>query len=191
MKIKLRERAKRKSVPRGASEAIQQLLLAQDWWVAAFQVGTYVATIREPATSAIIADLLARGAQVAVPVRRGHGYGWGWVDTQTRWRKGGHGIQEPFAAPVASPEELRVIVVPGVAFDAQGGRLGHGRGHFDRLLAESGAVLVGLCFESHLVDTVPMESHDIRMDVVVTEKRVIFAPSAAAKLEGLTGGNEA
>jgi 5-formyltetrahydrofolate cyclo-ligase len=191
MKMKLRQQAKRKTAPRGAAEAIQRRLLAQDWWVAAFQVGTYVATAHEPATAAILEDLLARGAQVAVPVRRGRTYGWGWVDAKTRWRKGAHGIQEPKGAPVASPEELRVIVVPGVAFDAKGGRLGHGRGHFDRLLSESGALLVGLCFENHLVDTVPMERHDIRMDVVVTEKRMIFAPPAAAKLENLIGGNEA
>ena len=79
------------------------------------------------------------------------------------------------------------IVVPGVALDAQGGRLGHGRGHLDRLLAQSGALLVGLCFENRLVEAVPMEPHDVRMDVVATEKRMLYAPAAAAKLERLLG----
>lgn len=187
MKKQLREQAQKKAVPRGASEIIQRRLLEQDWWAVAFQVGVYVATEREPSTAALLADLQIRGAQVAVPVRRRQAYAWGWVDAHTRWRNGAHGIREPAVSPEALPAGLRVIVVPGTAFDAQGGRLGHGRGHFDRMLAQSGALLVGLCFESHLVEAVPMEPHDIRMDVVVTEKRILFAPTAAAKLERLTG----
>ena len=127
---------------------------------------------------------------MAVPVQRWQAYGCGWVDAETRWRKGAHGIREPMEAPVAEPDDLRVIVGPGMAFDAQGGRLGHGRGHFDRLLAQSRALLVGLCFENRLVKAVPMESHDVRMDVVATEKRMLFAPTAEAKLEDLIGGNE-
>lgn len=187
MKHELRELAGGKPEPKGASEAIQRRLLAQDWWAAAFQVGIYRSTTKEPSTEALLADLLARGAQVAVPLRRGGEYGWGWVDAHTRWERGPHGIWEPTEAVASLPDELRVIVVPGVAFDAQGGRLGHGQGHFDRLLAQSGAVLVGLCFENRLVEAVPMEPHDVRMDVVATENRMLFAPAAAAKLERLLG----
>ena len=187
MKQRLREQARAQAAPTGASEAIQRRLVAQDWWTAAFQVGIYRSTSSEPSTDALWADVLARGARVAVPVRRGAEYGWGWVDGNTRWRKGAHGIPEPVAAPPAPPGELRVIVVPGLAFDAQGGRLGHGRGHFDRLLAKTGALRIGLCFENRLVEAVPMEPHDVRMDVVATEKRMLFAPAAAAKLERLLG----
>ena len=187
MKQRLRKQVKAASVPKGASEAIQGRLLAQDWWASAFQVGIYCATATEPATEKLIADLLGRGARVAVPMQHGDGYRWGWVEADTRWRKGAHGIREPVQSQPAAPNELRVVVVPGLAFDAQGGRLGHGRGHFDRLLATCDALRVGLCFENRLVESVPMEPHDVRMDVVVTEKRMIFAPTAAAKLERLLG----
>lgn len=187
MKQKLRERTQSRGASKGASEAIQERLMAEDWWTAAFQVGLYRSTPTEPATEALLADLLTRGARVAVPVRQGGIYGWSWVDAATRWKKAAHGIWEPTEAQTALPEALRVIVVPGVAFDAQGGRLGHGRGHFDRLLAQSGALLVGLCFESRLVEAVPMEPHDVRMDVVATEKQMLFASAAAAKLERLLG----
>ena len=187
MKQKLRERARGRKASQGASEMIQQRLMAEDWWAAAFQVGIYRSTPTEPATEALLADLLARGARVAVPVHRKAGYAWGWVDASTSWKRGAHGIWEPREAVLAKAEALRLIVVPGVAFDAQGGRLGHGRGHFDRLLAPSGALLVGLCFENRLVEAVPMEPHDVRMDVVATEKRMLFAPAAAAKLERLIG----
>ena len=187
MKQKLRERAQRRRASKTASAAIQARLMAADWWAAAFQVGIYRSTPTEPATEALLADLLARGARVAVPVRRKAGYAWGWVDASTSWKKGAHGIWEPRETQPAAAEDLRLIVVPGVAFDAQGGRLGHGRGHFDRLLARSGALLVGLCFENRLVEAVPMEPHDVRMDVVATEKRMLFAPTAAAKMERLIG----
>ncbi len=187
MKQALREHLKTKSVPRGASEAIQRRLLLQEWWPAAFQVGLYVATRREPGTNLLLADLQARGARVAVPVRRRQVYSWGWVEEQTRWNQGAHGIREPVSAPEAFTKDLRVIVVPGVAFDALGGRLGHGKGYFDCLLAESPALRVGLCCENRLMEAVPMDLHDVHMDMVVTEKRTCFAPSAAAKLEWLTG----
>jgi 5-formyltetrahydrofolate cyclo-ligase len=187
MKEILRIQLRKDSVPAGASDALQRRLLAQDWWAAAFRVGVYLATPREPQTALLLADLAARGAQVAVPVRRRLVYEWAWVDAATRWRTGAHGIREPVLAKPARPEDLRIIVVPGVAFDAQGGRLGHGHGHFDRLLAASGALLVGLCCENRLTEAVPMEAHDVRMDVVATERRLIFAPGAAAKLERLTG----
>ena len=146
MKRRMREQMKPAPAPKGASEAIQRRIAAQDWWAAAFQVGIYRSTPIEPSTDVLLADLLSGGARVAVPVQRGQAYGWGWVDAETRWRKGAHGIREPMETPFASPDDLRVIVVPGLAFDMQGGRLGHGRGHFDRLLAQSRALLVGLCF---------------------------------------------
>lgn len=187
MKQRLRNRAKQKAVPRGASEAIQRRLAAEDWWQSAFQVGIYRSTPSEPATDWLVANLLARRVRTAVPVRRGRTYGWGWVDENTCWRRGAHGIPEPSPAKPARPAELQAILVPGLAFDAHGGRLGHGRGHFDRLLAQSGALLVGLCSENRMVAAVPMEAHDVRMDVVVTEKRTCYAPPAEAKLERLLG----
>lgn len=187
MKHALRKQTRSAPTPAAASAAIQRRLLDQDWWAAAFAVGLYRATPAEPSTDVLLADLFARGARVAVPVAKGTGYRWGWVETATRWRKGGFGILEPEQAPPASPSSLRVILVPGVAFDARGGRLGHGHGHFDRLLSQTGALLVGLCMEQRLVEAVPLEPHDIPMDAVVTEKRMLFAPAAAAKLERLIG----
>ena len=187
MKNALREQMKRLPVPRGGSDAIQRRLCSQDWWAAAFQVGIYRSTPAEPSTERLLKDLLDRGAQVAVPVQKGKSYGWGWVDFSTVWKTKAHGILEPAASTPASAAELRAILVPGLAFDAKGGRLGHGKGHFDRLLESTDALLIGLCFENHLVETVPMESHDVRMDAVVTEQRMIFAPAAEAKLGRLLG----
>ena len=74
--------------------------------------------------------------------------------------------------PVA---ELDLVMVPGVAFDDRGGRMGHGKGYYDKLLenARPDCPLVALAFECQIFPEVPMGEHDIYMDKVITEKRVI------------------
>jgi 5-formyltetrahydrofolate cyclo-ligase len=72
------------------------------------------------------------------------------------------------------PDELNLLVVPGVAFDSRGGRMGHGFGFYDRLLASvcSDVPKIGLAFECQIVPEVPMEPHDVALDAVVTESAV-------------------
>jgi 5-formyltetrahydrofolate cyclo-ligase len=69
------------------------------------------------------------------------------------------------------PADLDVVVLPGIAFDRQGGRLGQGKGYYDRLLADvsSKCTLIGLAFDVQLVEEVPMEPHDVRLDILITE----------------------
>ena len=73
--------------------------------------------------------------------------------------------------------QLDLIVVPGVAFDRTGGRIGYGKGYYDRLLAQvrSDATLVALAFECQLFATVPMQPHDVTMHKIITEKTVYEA----------------
>ena len=83
--------------------------------------------------------------------------------------------------PVEGSEEVRIsdidlVVVPGVAFDMEGGRMGRGKGFYDRLLGEvrgdgAGPYKVGVCFDFQVVDAVPREPHDMLMDAVVCETR--------------------
>lgn len=70
--------------------------------------------------------------------------------------------------------ELDLIVVPGVAFDRHGARMGHGFGYYDRLLksARPDTPLVALAFECQLFDEIPTQGHDVFMDLVITEKAV-------------------
>lgn len=69
---------------------------------------------------------------------------------------------------------LDLIMVPGVGFDREGGRTGHGKGYYDKLMqhARPDAPLVAICFECQLFDAIPMDDHDIYMDAVVTEDAV-------------------
>ncbi len=72
------------------------------------------------------------------------------------------------------PDQLEAVIVPGVAFDRQGGRLGNGAGYYDRLLqtVRSDTVLVGVCYEAQLFPRIAMEPHDVPMNVVVTEQAI-------------------
>ncbi len=72
-------------------------------------------------------------------------------------------------------ESLDLIMVPGVGFDARGARMGHGKGYYDKLLehARSSTPLVALAFECQMFEEIPVAGHDIFMDMIITEDRVI------------------
>jgi len=73
-----------------------------------------------------------------------------------------------------TPDQLDLIMVPGVAFDRRGARAGHGKGYYDKLLehARTDAPLIALAFECQLFDEIPVEKHDVFMDKIVTETAV-------------------
>ena len=84
---------------------------------------------------------------------------------------GAFGIREPSPAMAEIPlDRIDVFLCPGLAFDGHGGRLGRGRGYYDRMLAGArhGAVKVGVCFATQIVPDTFAEPHDVRMDVVVS-----------------------
>ncbi len=93
-------------------------------------------------------------------------------------RRGPFGIPAPEGAPYTGPVDL--VLVPGVAFDEQGGRLGYGGGYYDRLLEDKGKEMrtLGLAYEGQLATRLPREEHDVGLDAVVTEERIIWAQRA-------------
>jgi len=89
-------------------------------------------------------------------------------------KQGVYGIWEPnpTVAVEGDSSRLDAILVPGVAFDRSGGRMGYGGGYYDRFLAglQRRPFLAGVCFSVQVIDQVPMESHDIRLDALVTDE---------------------
>lgn len=82
---------------------------------------------------------------------------------------GYRGISEPSDdAPLVPADVIGFAVIPGVAFDAAGGRLGRGKGYYDRLLPSLGCVKAAVAYPHQIMDAVPMEAHDVRMDMVIT-----------------------
>lgn len=95
-----------------------------------------------------------------------------WVQNAEALSRGPFGVWMPDASSQRlSFSDLDVVLVPGLAFDLRGGRLGRGRGYFDRLFAhpEVRAQRVGVCFQPQLVNEVSVESHDARVQMIVTD----------------------
>ena len=89
---------------------------------------------------------------------------------------GAFGILEPCRlSEDHTLETVDLIVVPGVAFDLQGHRIGFGKGYYDRCLSQfpKHGILVGLCHDFQLLEQIPAEGHDIRMEYIVTDKRIV------------------
>ena len=86
--------------------------------------------------------------------------------------EGAYGIMEPVGEPFTDYALIDIALIPGMAFDAAGHRLGRGRGYYDRFLNSqwsmvNGQWLIGLCFDFQKVDTVPSDDHDIPVDIVI------------------------
>ncbi|MCH5213808.1 MAG: 5-formyltetrahydrofolate cyclo-ligase [Muribaculaceae bacterium] len=92
---------------------------------------------------------------------------------ESRLEIGSFHIEEPKGDELHPVEEMELIIVPGVAFDKKGRRLGRGKGFYDRLLADSKATKIGIAYEFQLMDELPSEEHDIPMDFVITESTTI------------------
>lgn len=88
--------------------------------------------------------------------------------------EGRFGLREPAEELPCVGEPGVLILVPGVAFDRSGMRLGRGAGYYDRLLSGYSGVKAGLCFDEQLVDAVPGEDHDVRMDYIITQSGIFF-----------------
>lgn len=93
---------------------------------------------------------------------------------RTRTHLGAFRIEEPDGDDVTDVSEIDLIVVPAVAYDSSGRRVGRGKGYYDRLLATARAVKVGVAFDFQLVDDdIDTEAHDVSVDYVITPRRFI------------------
>ncbi|MCM1138730.1 MAG: 5-formyltetrahydrofolate cyclo-ligase [Duncaniella sp.] len=78
-------------------------------------------------------------------------------------------IEEPTGSDTSSIDDIEMIVVPAVAYDRKGNRVGRGKGYYDRLLADSKARKVGVAYDFQVVDEIDAAPHDVRVDVIITE----------------------
>ena len=164
-----------------ASGAICRRVLQMEPFARARRIALFASFRSEVDTGELIAGALERGKEVFLPVtdleaRRLRFY---LIDSPDDLVPGAYGIPEPDPSgrEAAALETLDLVVTPGAAFCADGGRIGYGGGYYDRVLAvtQQRAPSVGLAFERQIVDQVPAGEHDRRVDWIVTERRTIRA----------------
>jgi len=161
----------------GKSRAIAARVLALPELENATHVFAYVGVRSEVATLELLEHLVASGRSVGVPRRVGDDLEFAVFRSQDALRPAGFGLLEPLPATpsIEAATASSVVLVPGVGFDRRGGRLGYGRGYFDRWLRRPGGnggegrPRIGLAFECQVVEWIPMEPSDVSMDGLVTE----------------------
>jgi 5-formyltetrahydrofolate cyclo-ligase len=166
-----------KAERRAASAAACARLATLPEILGARRVAAYAAYATELDIDPFLRALLQQGVEVYLPWVDHDDLGLAQVrDLDRDLAPGWRGVREPQAGRrhAEDPHGIDVAIVPGIAFDRRGNRLGHGGGHFDRLLAglRDGVPRIGVGFEAQVVHAVPVEAHDRRLDAVVTESGV-------------------
>ncbi len=184
-KAAIREQARKNRIAQKNKDEVSRTICAKftalPAYGAAKTVMWYVDAGSEVRTRHTLPEALTHGKRVVVP--------WCVIETNqlelflledmSELVEGAYKILEPknelrdLPAKKVRPEELDLVMVPGTAFDPRGGRMGQGKGYYDRLLANAraDAPLVGMAFDCQVFDEIPVSSHDVFMDLVLTESR--------------------
>ena len=95
------------------------------------------------------------------------------ADDNTSFSKGGYSVFEPNSDKVIDKNAIDVIIVPGIAFDKKGYRVGFGKGCYDRFLSDVNALKIGFCYSFQIADKILFDEHDICMDYLISEDGLI------------------
>lgn len=151
-----------------ASAHLARLFLRLPQYRNAKSIYGYLPFNQEVDTTDILMQALRDGKKVALPKTFGSEMRFIWVDDLTAVQKAGLGCPEPIAeAPVADDPDA-LVLLPGLAFDLQGGRMGYGGGFYDKYLARESHPTVALCYGFQLLPRIPVEEHDLRVDCLIS-----------------------
>lgn len=172
-------REKRRALPgrmqeQAARDAAARLL-AYGPYRKAEAVMAYIACRGELSLAPVIEDILRQGKTLLLPrcdapgimtARR--------IERLSQLGQGAYGLMEPAAgSEVCPPERIDLVLVPGVAFGRDGGRIGQGGGYYDRFLPQTDALRIGVCHEFALLERVPLMAHDAPMHMLLTPQAMI------------------
>ncbi len=173
----LKRRTLYKEECRLKSQEIARQLLDSPELASARTIHFYLATAAEVQTEEMIRGALRMKKRVVVPVVEPETNSLvlsEWIDLRpSQLQPGPYGILEPQPQyrKRVDPEEVDLWVIPGVAFDTTGNRLGFGGGYYDRLLSGTRGKKIGVAFEFQIIDRLPVEPTDHPVDLIITESR--------------------
>jgi len=134
----------------------------------------YLPVRGEVDTSQIIEFLQSKNKRILLPVfdKKSGEYKISVYEVYADLESGPYAILQPVNIRTADIDQVEIALIPGVAFDTRGDRLGYGKGVYDRLLGGFKGLKIGLAYDFQIVDKLPVEEHDMKMDLVVTEKGI-------------------
>lgn len=134
---------------------------------------TYLSHRGEVSTDVILKKFFGK-KKIIVPKLKSRGICLYELHDPNQFTKGKFGIREPAVCmPKTAWHEINIALIPGIAFDCSGHRIGFGGGHFDRFLKKLDSTTIGLAYEFQIIDKVPTHAYDVPVDFIITEKRII------------------
>ena len=166
--IRERKRAMTEEEILQRSARLGQLFAQSDAYKAAKTIYGYLPYNQEVRTVPMLEQALRDGKKVAVPKVYGEEMKFLYLDDLTRVAKGYAGIPEPIADGPVADDETALVLMPGLAFDPEGHRIGYGGGFYDKFLAaEPDHPSLALCYEFQMLPKLDTEEHDIPVDTVL------------------------
>ncbi|ARK29383.1 5-formyltetrahydrofolate cyclo-ligase [Halalkalibacter krulwichiae] len=156
------------------SKNIQHHLVHSSYWKEASIIGLTISRDKEVHTYEIIEEGWRQNKKIAVPRANFKTKEMTFFEITSfeQLEESTFGLKEPlpYLCPVMKPESIDLMIVPGVAFDKEGYRLGYGGGFYDRYLPKVQASMIALAYECQLIERVPLEQHDKKVDRIISEK---------------------
>lgn len=150
------------------SKELTEKLLSHPAYKGCRTLYAYLSYNQEVRTDMIILDALHSGKTVAVPRVEGDTMTFRRLQSLQDTVSGFHGIPEPKADAEIICDKTALVLMPGLAFDREGHRLGYGGGFYDRFLEAESHTTIALCYDFQLVDEVPCEEYDLPVDYLIT-----------------------
>ncbi|WP_242654893.1 5-formyltetrahydrofolate cyclo-ligase [[Clostridium] hylemonae] len=155
------------------TESITKEVTAHAWFREATDIYCYVDCRKEAGTKLIIEEAWRLGKTVWVPRTAGEEMDFYEIHSFTELSRGCFGVLEPEGTTAADGSD-GLMIMPGVVFDEHRGRLGYGKGYYDRYLGKHpGLHTIAAAFDLQIVDEVPQEDEDVRPQLIITETRTI------------------
>ncbi|MEX2603075.1 MAG: 5-formyltetrahydrofolate cyclo-ligase [Gracilimonas sp.] len=160
------------------SNQIIQNLISTDFFKKADTIHSYISmnSRREVCTDDIFSVIFKNDKKAVVPITNfsDNTLSHTEITSESELESNKWGVREPKSTKAVDITTLNLIIIPMVAADRNGNRLGYGKGFYDRFLKKTNGKKAGLVFDEFLYDKIPVEEFDIKLDVLITEKGVIY-----------------
>ena len=166
--VRAQKRAMTEEMIRQKSEALTRLFLETEEYRSARSIYGYLPYNQEVRTVPLLEQALRDGKKVAVPKCYDDEMRFIWLEDLSQVEKGYAGIPEPIADGPVADDATALVLMPGMAFDREGHRIGYGGGFYDKFLAgETGHPTLALCYDFQVFDHLETEEFDIPVDKVL------------------------
>jgi len=169
--IKAKKRAMSKEEIEIQSKILCEKFIASEEYKACKSVYVYLPYNQEVRTEAIIHDALEKGKRVAVPKVFGEEMEFIWITRHSQIEKGAFNIPEPVDNSPIADDETALVLMPGLAFDQNGGRCGYGGGFYDKYFSKHpGHFMIALCYDFQLLEHIDTDPYDLPVNRVISTK---------------------